>query len=108
MNIVTMPENIPSAVLIRAIEPIDGIEIMKKNRGINKVENLTNGPGKFTMAMQIDKKLNDLPVYKGELTIHEYNYPAFKIVSRPRIGINIGKDELLRFYIQGNKFVSKL
>lgn len=109
-NVVTEKEGIPSAVLLRAIEPITGMDIMKKNRKINNIFGLTNGPGKFTQAFMIDKKFNKKPVYKGKLLILDSDYQDFKIIKKKRIGIKLGApsaEKLLRFYIKDNQFVSQ-
>jgi len=94
------------AVLIRAVEPLEGIEVMKKIRGINEIDNLTNGPGKLTQAFDIDKRYDGCNLTKGDLFIENSN-EKFKIVKTTRIGLSKGKEKLLRFYIKGNKFVSK-
>ncbi len=112
LNIVAALENIPQAVLIRAVEPVKGVEIIKKNRPIKsqKIQDLTNGPGKLCDALKIDKSFNgtDL-VYENQLYIldHPQN---FKIQSSKRINIDYAqeyKDKLWRFYIKENSFVSK-
>jgi DNA-3-methyladenine glycosylase len=94
------------AVLIRALEPLEGIKIMKKNRGANDTENLTNGPGKLTKAFGIDKRHDGLDLTRDELFIEDSNEKV-EVVKSTRIGISKGKSKLLRFYIKNNKFVSK-
>ena len=94
------------AVLIRAVEPLEGIEIMKKNRKTNDTKNLTNGPGKLTKAFGIDKRLNGLNLTGDELFIEDSD-ERVKVVKSTRIGITKGKSKMLRFYIKGNRFVSK-
>jgi DNA-3-methyladenine glycosylase len=94
------------AVLIRAVEPLEGIEMMKKIRGINEIDNLTNGPGKLTQAFHIDKRHDGCDMTKGDLFIENSN-EKFKIVKTTRIGLSKGQEKLLRFYIKDNKFVSK-
>jgi DNA-3-methyladenine glycosylase len=94
------------AVLIRALEPLEGIEIMKKNRGIDDTKNLTNGPGKLTKAFGIDKRHNGLDLTRDELFIEDSDEKV-EAVKATRIGISKGKSKLLRFYIKGNRFVSK-
>lgn len=93
------------AVLIRALEPLEGIESMKKRRGIDEINNLTNGPGKLTKAFGIDKKYDGYDLTKGDLFIENSN-KKFEIVRKTRIGLSKGKEKLLRFYIKDNKFVS--
>jgi len=109
LNVTTEKVGTPGAVLIRALEPIFGIEFMKKNRKSEDLVNLTNGPGKLTEAMKITKKLNGWDLTRGErLFVCE---PAlkgsFRIKSTTRVGIREGVDKPWRFYVEGNKFVSK-
>jgi len=96
----------PGAVLIRALEPLEGIDLMKKRRGINEVKNLTNGPGKLTKAFGIDKTHHELDMTKDNLYIEDSN-ENFEIVKTTRIGLSKGQDLLLRFYIKENDFISK-
>jgi DNA-3-methyladenine glycosylase len=93
------------AVLIRALEPLEGIEIMKRNRGVSDTRNLTNGPGKLTKAFGIDKRHNGLDLTGDELFI-ENSDEKVKVARSTRIGISKGKSKKLRFYIK-NRFVSK-
>jgi DNA-3-methyladenine glycosylase len=95
------------AVLIRALEPLEGIEIMKKNRGISDTKNLTNGPGKLTKAFKIDKRHNGLDLTKDELFIEDSSQERVEVVKSTRIGLSKGKSKMLRFYIKNNRFVSK-
>ena len=113
LNIVSGKEGEGEAVLIRALEPIEGIELMRKRRKTDKIENLCNGPGKLTQALGVTKKQNDmslidcgnddLRVLDGE-TIQDS-----EIATATRIGLAKGQgdDLTLRFYIKGNRFVSK-
>ncbi len=106
-NVVTQEEGVPSAVLIRAVEPIEGLDIMKKNRKTDNIYCLSNGPGKLTQAFMIGQSYNKEPVFKKGLLIFDSNNTGFKIVRKKRIGIKLGAEKLLRFYIKGNKFVSQ-
>lgn len=94
------------AVLIRALEPLEGIELMKKRRGVEEMKNLTNGPGKLTQALGINKNHDGFDFTSGSLFIEE-NRENFEIVKATRIGLSKGKEKLLRFYIKGNEFVSR-
>ena len=115
LNIVTEKKNYPSAVLIRAIEPINGIELIKKNRSIKskKEIDLTNGPGKLSQALKIDKSLNGKRLSKKNKIYIENsknNIKDIDIVKSKRINIDYAKewkDKFLRFYIKDNKFISK-
>ena len=106
LNVVTEKEGIPGAVLIRALEPLEGFRTMKKRRKVKDIKNLTNGPGKLTKAFGIDKRHNGLDLTKYDLFIENSN-EKFEIVNTTRIGLSRGKEKLLRFYIKGNEFVSK-
>lgn len=112
-NIVCEKEDIPHAVLIRSVEPIEGIEIIKNNRNIKskKLENLTNGPGKLCIALNIDKKLNthDLTIKKDLYLID--NQCNYDFVRSKRINIDYAdeyKNKLWRFYLKNSKYVSKI
>ncbi|HEY9186359.1 MAG TPA: DNA-3-methyladenine glycosylase [Ignavibacteria bacterium] len=109
-NIVTENENYGSAILLRAIEPVIGLDIIKKLRGNIKNEyNLTNGPAKLCSALNITRKLNKEDL-TGDTIFCSYNLnnkEKFYIEKSPRIGIKKAKDKLLRFYIKDNPYVSK-
>lgn len=113
-NVVTRSEAHPEAVLIRAIEPLDGIEIMRKNRGFAKRDrDLTSGPGKLCQALKIGKAQDRLPLQKesGLYILRGSKIAEQKIVSAPRIGVDYAGEASqwhLRFYIQHNPFVSKI
>ena len=107
-NVVAHKPNHVGAVLIRAIEPLTGIEIMKANRGISDINKLTNGPGKLTKALKIDKGLNltDLTNIESPIFIAD-GLIVHKIGRSHRIGVKKDLDEKLRFYIEDNPFVSR-
>jgi DNA-3-methyladenine glycosylase len=105
-NIVAKKDENPGAVLIRALEPLEGIELMKRRRGIAKINNLTNGPGKLTKALGIKKEENGLDLTKSNLFLENSN-EKFEIVRAKRVGISKDLNKLLRFYIKKNNFVSK-
>jgi DNA-3-methyladenine glycosylase len=91
------------AVLIRAIQPEKGIEIMKKNRGNTDEKNLTNGPAKLTQALAITKKQYGIDLTRdSNLFISEGLDKQGKIIVSPRIGIKTGLDNLWNFKIQIN------
>ncbi len=110
-NVVSAPQGVGEAVLIRAVEPLMGLESMYDHRGgkqkIKKVEDLTNGPGKLCQAMQIDERFNKV-ILDDKLYISDTEIESgFEVVNCTRIGISRGKDLKLRYYIKGNKFVSR-
>ncbi len=109
LNLVTEPEGKPGCVLIRALEPLSGLERMRKRRpAARKVEDLCSGPGKLTLAMDITRRLNGAPVTNGDLTVRAPAAPQpFDTAVSPRIGITHSADWPLRFYVAGNRFVSK-
>lgn len=109
MNVVVEKEDISHAVLIRALEPLEGIEMMKKNRSTENIYNLASGPGKLTEAMEIDLKQNGADLTGNELFITELaGNRKFKITKSKRIGITKNADKLYRFYAANNPFVSRV
>ncbi len=107
-NIVAHKPNRIGAVLIRAIEPTEGIEAMKRNRSVDRLFDLANGPGKLTMALSIDRSLNGLPVFSSRSEITIVNSRIEPMIGRSqRIGVREDLDRELRFFIDGNKFVSR-
>lgn len=98
-NIVTNKENIPHAILIRAIEPIAGVEYMLSRRGKQKLTpSLTSGPGALTVALGINTRHNGLPLAGPEIWIEDrgIKVPSKDIVAGPRVGVDYaGEDALL-------------
>lgn len=107
-NIVSGQKDIGEAVLVRALEPTEGIELMQKRRGTTQLKNLCSGPAKLVTAMGITPDFNFLPVYADEFYCLPLKDDNFEVVTTTRIGITQGADLLYRFYIKGSKFVSKL
>ncbi|HKM51090.1 MAG TPA: DNA-3-methyladenine glycosylase [Candidatus Bathyarchaeia archaeon] len=109
LNVTTQPPGKPAAVLIRAVEPLHGIEMMRQLRsGVPDLQ-LTNGPGKLTKALDIDKSLNQIDLTRnGPLFIAKPSHEELIIICRSsRIGISTGKERLWRFYIRSNLYVSR-
>jgi len=108
-NVTTGPEGVAGAVLARALEPLRGIEVMQKNRGVKRLRDLTNGPGKLTEALGIRGELNGVDLTKeGELFICKSEEKGnFEVVVGKRVGIRFGLQKPWRFYIKDNKFVSR-
>ncbi len=110
LNIVAKGNDTPAgAVLIRAIEPIEGMSLMHKYRNTRDPYNLTSGPGKLTQALKITREQNGVDVTrKGELyVLNGKSIDESQIVAAPRIGIRVALDKQWRFLIADNKFVSK-
>ena len=105
LNVVAKNPGILGAVLIRAVEPLEGVELMKKRRKTD-LKNLTNGPGKLTQAFGIDKSFDGLDLTRANLFI-ENSKEKPKIYRTTRIGLSKGEKLPLRFYIKGNEFVSR-
>ena len=108
LNVVAHELNDVGAVLIRAVEPIGGITVMQRNRPTLHIKELTNGPGKFSLAFKIDKSLNGMSVTSDAGKVFIVNNPmSCEIGSSHRIGVQKDVEKELRFYIKGNKFLSK-
>lgn len=109
LNLVAEPEGIPGCVLIRALEPLAGIEQMRRRRpAARRPEDLASGPGKLTRAMGITRRLYGADVTRGPLTVRRLLVePAFEVTVTPRIGIRHCADWPLRFFIAGNRYVSR-
>ena len=105
LNIVSGVPGEGEAVLIRALEPVGGIELMKKRRKTDKIEDLCNGPGKLTQAFGITRRHNNMDL-TGDLQIHGSREKP-EIETSRRIGLTSGGELELRFFIRGNRFVSK-
>jgi DNA-3-methyladenine glycosylase len=109
LNLVAEPERTPGCVLIRAIEPVSGLDAMRKRRPAAKtIRQLASGPGRLTLALGITRKHNGVDVTHGPITVHAPDDAAtVAIVTTPRIGITHCADWPLRFYVDGNEFVSR-
>ena len=110
-NIVTGKKDVPHAVLVRAIEPLDGIKTMRKRRGKMSDENLTSGPGKLAIALNIDKSFNGETLNGNRIWI-ENNRQIKKtpIISGKRIGIDYAEeyaDKKWRFCLKDNQYLSR-
>lgn len=107
LNVVTRPAGIAGAVLLRALEPREGIEVMKANRGTSDLFNLTSGPGKLTKALSIDLELDgeDL-VSSKRLYLTRGGRPA-AIGASARVGVSKAVEREWRFFEVGNGFLSR-
>ncbi|MDA4126643.1 MAG: DNA-3-methyladenine glycosylase [Thaumarchaeota archaeon] len=107
LNITTEPKETPAAVLIRAIEPVDGVAVMKRNRGLEDIHRLADGPGKLTRALKIDKELNGEDIVRSARLFLEREAVPKEIAASSRVGISSGKSFKWRFYVEGSGFVSR-
>jgi DNA-3-methyladenine glycosylase len=112
LNAVTEAADYPAAVLIRAIEPLDHIPVMKRLRkNPDHQTNISSGPGKLCMAMSIDKKLNGIDLTGDTLWIEDRKLDVGSIIATPRVGVDYAgefKDKPWRFYVEGNPHVSRV
>ena len=109
-NIVAHEEGSGGAVLIRAAEPLEGIDVMMELRGVRSIRNLMNGPGKLTKALAIGKEFHKKPVYvkdHGLWLEHGTKVSSDDVVRSYRVGVTADLDRPLRFYIRGSPYVSR-
>ncbi len=107
LNFVTEPKGHPAAVLIRALEPLEGLDVMTRNRGVQDRRRLTSGPGMLCQALAIDTADTGKSLFGREFAvIDEGVAPTIRQTSR--IGISDGHDLLWRFYDAESKFVSRI
>jgi DNA-3-methyladenine glycosylase len=109
LNIVTEPDGTAGAVLIRALEPLEGLDIMRARRPRARSDrDLTSGPGKLTQALGITRAQNGVDMTRGDLVVRAPAIASvFEIEVTPRIGITKCADLPLRFIVKDNKFVSR-
>jgi len=107
LNVVTETEGVAGAVLIRALEPTEGLELMGANRPVTSAVDLTSGPGKLTKAMGITLADNGTDLTEGRLTLQDAPTIERNVIAGTRIGVKKGADAKLRFYVAGNEFVSR-
>ena len=106
-NVVTESVNLPSAVLIRAIRPIEGIRKMAERRGTDQVKNLCSGPGKLCQALNINRDCDGNDLTKRRLIwIEESNFQIDAVKETVRIGVTSAESLQLRFVIRDNEFAS--
>src|ERR1700722_19811761 len=107
LNVSSETEGIGAGVLIRALEPGDGAEIMRANRGIELLRDLARGPGRLAAALRIDRSLDGLDLCEeGPLWLARDDHEPRAIGKSARIGITREADRVLRFYLRGSPFVS--
>ena len=110
MNAVTEADGHPGAVLIRALQPLEGVELMKKRRapdgrGIDE-HDLCRGPGNLTKALGITIKDNRLDLVTSELTIEDRGISVGAVATGPRIGIRVAVERPWRYWVEGHRSVS--
>jgi DNA-3-methyladenine glycosylase len=106
-NVVTGPPGVGEAVLVRALEPLAGIELMRQRRGRTRLTDLCSGPAKLVQAMGIGRRHNDLDLTGKMLFIAGPGQAPGEITTTTRIGIKEGRELPLRFYVAGSPYISK-
>ena len=107
LNVSSETPGIGAGVLIRALEPLEGVPIMRLNRGIERLRDLTRGPGRLAAALRIDRELDGLDLCRdGPLWLGRDDGDPAEIGQSTRIGISRDADRLLRFYLRDSPFVS--
>ena len=107
LNIIAHDSGV-GGILIRAIKPTMGVETMKLNRPVKRLSDLTSGPGKLTLALDVDKSLNGIEATEMSSVIHVLdNKLEYELGTSHRIGVTKDLPEHYRFYVKENEFVSK-
>lgn len=107
LNFTTEKKGQPGAVLVRALEPVEGIASMAKNRGVSDFATLTNGPGKLTRALSIDGGFNGEDVVTSKRLFLLGREEPVRMKASRRVGISKGREKRWRYFVDGNPFVSK-
>lgn len=106
-NVVTAPEGVGEAVLVRALQPLTGLEEMAVRRGVDDLRLLCSGPGRLCRALAIDGGCNGADLSCGDLLLLDDGFVFEDIEAVPRVGIRQAADLPLRFYPRGHRFVSR-
>ena len=107
LNVSSELPGIGAGVLIRALEPLDGVPIMQSNRGVDRLRDLARGPGRLAAALRIDRGLDGIDLcQEGPLWLGRDDHEPGRIGQSVRIGVTRDADRLLRFYLLGSPFVS--
>ena len=107
LNVASENAGVGAGVLIRALEPVEGIAIMVRNRRTRNLYRLARGPGRLAQALQIDRRVDGMDLCQGRSLwlADDDQWPA-DVGTTPRIGISHGAELLLRFHVRGSPFVS--
>ena len=109
LNFVTEPQGSASAVLIRALEPTSGVELMRERRGQEAVEQLCSGPGKLTEALGVGLSLNGADLFEPPFELREPagEWRGIEVATGPRIGITKAAELPWRYCVKGSRYVSR-
>ena len=111
-NVVTGTEGTPHAILVRALEPVEGVDVMRARRGLEDVRRLTSGPGKLCQALALDRSYNGEDLTRTRAWIEDAGrrFGPREIARGPRVGIDYAQEYAARpwrFWVKGNPFVSR-
>ena len=108
LNVVTREQGVAEAVLIRAVEPAQGIALMRARRGASDERNRASGPGKLAQAFAIDMRHNGADLTRGPLRIERgREVAAHDVEARPRVGVRVGCEQPWRFVIADSAWLSR-
>jgi DNA-3-methyladenine glycosylase len=107
LNVVCGPEGEASAVLIRALEPTQGLDAMRERRGVDEVRLLCSGPGRLTQALGVTREHDGLPLDRPPFELRPPTGPPPELVTGPRIGITKAADRPWRYGLAGSRFLSR-
>jgi DNA-3-methyladenine glycosylase len=107
LNVVAHEPNGVGGVLFRAIEPIRGVDCMLRNRPVERITELTSGPGKLSVALCIEPSMTGVKVTSSESAVFILDGEPFPYLSSKRVGVTMDLPRDLRFYVEGNPYVSK-
>jgi DNA-3-methyladenine glycosylase len=109
LNAVCEPEGVGAAVLIRALEPLTGLDLMRERRGLQSVSELCSGPGKLTQALAVELELNGSDLARGPVRVlpRPAGWEDVGYVSGPRVGITKAAELPWRFCVAGSRSVSR-
>ena len=111
-NVVTGAAGSPDAVLVRALEPVEGVELMRRRRGVKDDRALTSGPGKLCRALSIDRTFDGADLTAGRVWLEDDGFRAepAEVAAGPRVGVAYAAEDALRpyrFWLRGSVFVSR-
>lgn len=107
LNVTSEIAGVGAGVIVRALEPLEGVPFMERNRGSQDLRQLARGPGRLSRALQIDRRLDGTDLCRnGPLWLACDDQPPAEIGRSARIGISRGAELMLRFYVRGSRFVS--
>ncbi len=107
LNVTTETPGTPGAVLLRAIEPVEGVRRMLRNRGLGSAVHVADGPGRLTEALGVDRSLNGVDMVNSKILFVEKGTRPKRIGRSSRVGINVATNRQWRYFIVGSRFVSR-